>query len=442
MVQVVTDEKKKAGVLLRTALNDLKRTPEVVSQETGLEVPLIESVLSGESEKQAEILRTLTTHYPLDLKHVLVNHDTSTNGIWHMSKDASEKSARVFDRTNANGDTGPYYRYMDTAMAALAPFKPELIEMLAEVEDNEAMNPKVVMNRGHLLAQQTFFIGPVNFYCTVRGERQCIPMNTGDSCIITPYVPHSFATRAASKYSAIVAVTFSTGVRDVLPDLLNHDTTRMLECAADARDPKTCRIMRLQRFAELRGLEFSDIDAILDQHFGKKEENKRTVEEENQVLSEVLNVPISFLAVEELKKDCEVCYAFGSKLDDAQPGSNVKKTLATAKHMADSGGYEWQLNKDGELDCQLFNYIYNYGEETVVLKTCSNSHEQLIAPGDSVVLKPFVKVVCGPVESSKSAAKLIVVKVSGGLGMQVINEMATFDADGRNRMTTDLTRWY
>ena len=59
-------------------------------------------------------------------------------------------------------------------------------------------------------------VGPVNFYYTVRGERRCRPMSTGESCLITPYVPHSFASRDLSQYSAIVAVTFSTGVREVL----------------------------------------------------------------------------------------------------------------------------------------------------------------------------------------------------------------------------------
>ena len=58
---------------------------------------------------------------------------------------------------------------MDTATSALAPFKPELIEELVVVTDDEPLNPLVVMNKGHLLGQLTVFIGPVNFYCTVRG---------------------------------------------------------------------------------------------------------------------------------------------------------------------------------------------------------------------------------------------------------------------------------
>jgi hypothetical protein len=33
-------------------------------------------------------------------------------------------------------------------------------------------------------------------------------MNTGDSCLISPYVPHSFTSRDENKYAAIVACTF------------------------------------------------------------------------------------------------------------------------------------------------------------------------------------------------------------------------------------------
>jgi len=73
--------------------------------------------------------------------------------------------------------------------------------------DNETMSPLVVMNTGYLLMRLAFFTGPVNFYCTVRGARECEVMNTGDSCLITPYVPHSFASRDPSQYTAIVTMT-------------------------------------------------------------------------------------------------------------------------------------------------------------------------------------------------------------------------------------------
>merc|ERR1712048_1037129 len=121
----------------------------------------------------------------------------------------------------------------DTACAAVAPFKPELIEELVYVADNNPMNPLVVMNKGHLLTQYTYFIGPVNFYYEVQGKRICVPMKTGDSALITPYVPHSFTSRDQEKpdNAKIVAVTFSGSVQRELPHLLNLKSSRMIEAA-------------------------------------------------------------------------------------------------------------------------------------------------------------------------------------------------------------------
>ena len=142
-----------------------------------------------------------------------------------------QRSGRVLDRINGLKQQVHYYNYKDTATSSFSPFKPELIEILVHVLDNEPLNPLAVMIKEHLLTQLMFFTGPVNFYCIVRGKRECKAMNTGDSCLITPYVPHSFASRDPSQYTAIVAVTLSGFVRDVLNDLVHHDITRLIDCA-------------------------------------------------------------------------------------------------------------------------------------------------------------------------------------------------------------------
>ena len=428
-----------------------------MSKETRIGESVINKILSGHEfdvENVDAITRLFARQFPIDKKHLLVNHDTSSGGMWHMSRDETEKSARVFDRTNSNGDTTPYYRYMDTAASSLAPFKPELIEMLVEVKNNDAMNPLVVMNRGHLLAQQTFFIGPVNYYCTLRGKRVCVPMNTGDSCIITPYVPHSFTSRDSSKYSAIVAVTFSTSVRDALADLVHQDTTRLLSCAGDMRNPSSVRDMRIKRFCELRGLSVNTLmDEVKNFKSSKKrgrDDAKESEDEESLMLAAKLNVPPSALKVSELQENQEVQYAFGSKIPDAKKDENLKKPLASAMHMFEVGGYEWQISKPNSiLDCQMFNYIYNHGSVSVHIMTATKpfAHSCALAPGDSIVLKPFVKCFVSPVKAMDSdddnnLAKLVIVKVPGCVGLNVVNEIATFANEGRSRMTTNVEKWF
>ena len=54
-------------------------------------------------------------------------------GVWVYTEVVTRESARIFGRKSANGETAPYLCYMGTACAAIATFKPELIEELAYV---------------------------------------------------------------------------------------------------------------------------------------------------------------------------------------------------------------------------------------------------------------------------------------------------------------------
>ena len=350
-----------------------------------------------------------------------------------------------------------------TATSALAPFKPELIEELVVVEDNEPMNPLVVMNRGHLLAQLTFFVGEVNFYCTVRGERQCKVMNTGDSCLITPYVPHSFAKRDPNGYGAIVAVTFSTAVRDVLPDLVHHNITDVMAFAGTARAPRTVLARKIERYAELKGMVtteelraacaaagmtedemaiLADVTFAVDNGLSNEEYyNGEWSVNETAVakLAGVLNIKPGALAVYELESDEEVTYQ-DTCGPDAAPGHYA---FASSKHMADVGGYEWVLAGAETLTSQFFNYVYNYGETSVTLAwgEGETAHTVEIGTGDSYVTKPFVAHTVTAAEGG-AAARLIVVKVPGIASSAVMDECALFANEGLQRMSGDTTKWW
>lgn len=439
-VRASLDSQTKLGVLLRTALNDLKRTPEIVGKELGIPVTMIDAVVHGQDfdrDHAWKIINLITDFYAVDKKHLSLNIDSSNGGVWHCTRQQSIDSARIFDRCNADGVSVPYYRYMDTAMASVAPFKPELIEMLVQVGDNDAMNTNVVMNKGHLLAQMTFFIGPVNFYCTIRGKRQCVAMNTGDSCIITPFVPHSFTTRDSSQYSAIIAVTFSTRVRDALPDLVLQNTQKLLAAAGDARDPGACRELRIRRAAELRGMSMQDVERLLSADHRQAEQDA--------ILSRCLNVPQALLTVQEVKVDQEVQYAFSSKSPGDGQGRNERKPLASAMHMPDCGGFEWYVKERDTMQSQFFNYFYNHGKIPVSVEIEEDGviQERVFAPGDSFVLKPFVDIKVAPdLHNSTETAKIVVVKVAGCVGVHALNEISTFAAEGRDNMSSNVTKWW
>ena len=80
-------------------------------------------------------------------------------------------------------------------MSKNVPFKPELIDILRIADDNDPNNKDVAYNRGHLETQLTFYIGKVNFYCTVDNINKCYETNTGDSSSKIPYIPHTFTKR-------------------------------------------------------------------------------------------------------------------------------------------------------------------------------------------------------------------------------------------------------
>ena len=437
------NESKHTGVLVRTALNDLKRVPEVIEKETGLPKAVLSNLISGrdfDQENVDSVLRLLHHNYPCSMKHLVVDRDNSDQGVWHMTAKESTDSARVLDRVNGFNDQVHYYTYKDTATSSLSPFKPELIEMLVHVLDNDPLNPLVVMNKGHLLTQLTLFIGPVNFYCTVRGERQCKLMNTGDSCLITPYVPHSFASRDPSKYTAIVAVTFSGFVRDVLSDLVHHDITRLVAYAGDRRNAPQVFLKKLERYSELRGLTVPELVAQLTEKGHSEDAVSSTISREAvdtkvmASISDILVVPDAEFEVLQLEPDEEVTYAWIS--DQPKANGSWKSALATCKHHTEAGGYNWMLHGEEEHTSQFFSYIYNYGD--VPLNISWDTDRSLtLAHGYSAVIKPFT-----PVLFSASGATLVVCKVAGCVNTRVMHECSLFAEEGLRRMNRDTTQWW
>ncbi|MEK6861660.1 MAG: hypothetical protein AABY07_06845, partial [Nanoarchaeota archaeon] len=103
-----------------------------------------------------------------------------------------------------------YYEYRDTVTSSLSQFRPEWIKELCIVDNNDVDNPLIQWNNGHFMHQFTYFIGHVNFYFMRNGKKEVAIMNTGDSMYITPFIPHTFATRKNrdNKLGLILALTY------------------------------------------------------------------------------------------------------------------------------------------------------------------------------------------------------------------------------------------
>ena len=446
MFMATIQESTHYGIATRGVLNDLKRTPAIIENETGVSASVIESLIKGQNLDCTDIdamHRVLHNTYPVSRRQLVVDSDDSREGVWYNSHKQTTDSARVLNRVNALEQSVPYYKYMDTATSAISPFKPELIEQLVEVADDDPYNPLVVMNKGHLLTQLTFFIGPVNFYCTIRGVRYCKQMNTGDSCFIIPYIPHSFTSRDLGTYTAIVAVTFSGHVRDVFNDLMHHDMQKIMHHAGDRRNKNDLFIKKLERFSNLRGTTPEKIKMILlaEGYSIETLENVFVGGSQDtlviQKLASILAIPSEELMISQLNADEEVTYA-STPFETKEPHPiDCKTPLATNLHFPDVGGYEWTLSGSTSLISQYFDYIYNYGKSPVTIEWLN--HSQILEPGGSVLLKPFIDVTY---TSRDSVAHLVVCKVGGCVNNRVMHECSLFEQHGLKTTTKNICQWW
>ena len=192
MSQNENNEKIKAGSNLRGLLNDLKRRPEDAARELDFPIEELNEFLEGNKAISFEFIAKACKKWPVNERDFFVVKDDTNLGIKKMTTEDSQKSSRIMQRAGSD-----YYEYRDTVLTTVTTFRPEWIKQLCFVDNNSPDNPKVQWNNGHFMHQFTYFIGSVNFYYLNDLGEKCVEvMNTGDSCYITPFVPHSFTTRS------------------------------------------------------------------------------------------------------------------------------------------------------------------------------------------------------------------------------------------------------
>ena len=159
-------------------LNDLKRRPEDAANELNVSLEEITGIIEGKKEITSKIISRAVKIWPVNYRDFFLIHDDCPDGIKIMRNEDSAKSSRVMDRGGM-----PYYEYRDTAMSSVALFRPEWIEELCIVEDNDPNNLAVQWNNGHFMHQFTYFIGDVNYYYRgPDGEKKVAqPLASGDN---------------------------------------------------------------------------------------------------------------------------------------------------------------------------------------------------------------------------------------------------------------------
>ena len=435
-------ELKKSGHNLRGLLNDLKRRPEDAAKELGFNVKDIEDYISGTKSIPSEFIRIACNKWPINERDFFVIRDDCPSGLKIMRSSESSRSSRIMERAGK-----PYYEYRDTVITSSTTFRPEWIEELCIVEDNDPENKSVQWNNGHFMHQFTYFIGDVNYYYKDELGKKCVSeMSTGDSCYITPFVPHSFTTRAgASKPGLILALTFGSS--------LSGDAQQEL---AAISNPITASEFALDFTSYEKGV------GSLIKYFRSsfsislEELSKRSKISENK-LQDIEDG--SFSTLDELKK---ISHAMNINLRDILSNDKIESSTIIQKY---DEGMRWNIgnhayeivelanssalpyarsleisvtsdNNHDDLDQNigLHQYIYNVGDSELIINL-ENGKEK-ISPGDSCYVKPFLK------HNFRGNGKILCLRIGGKIGGDPQRELSIIGKKNSERAISESLPWF
>ena len=448
---------KALGARILSEANDLKRTPEALALDLNLPQDVVQDVFAGAAGigTARQVIEAMAETYPIAFADLWMEPDDTDDGVVIMRAEASHATSRVFDRKNRDGVAAPYYEYRDTAMSRTGPFKPEWIKELRVVDNADPKNLDVVYNNGHLLHQQTFIVGEVNFYWSLNGEAHCAELNTGDSNYITPFVPHSFTSRNRDEPGLIVAVTYGGHVRRALADFARIDGATADHLSGDLRSLKSAYSARLDRHLAAESMTTAELARRLialgvgEHRATELAGGTVAIGDEISYITSALSIRPADLMVSALEADEEVVVRYARDgVARPWPESNSVDCriteLARTKHQPSLKGFAVDvLGADGNtvpFRHSLFEYIYNYGKEPVLLRWAYD-REDTLKPGDSVCIRPMIEH-CFAQPEGAGEGRLCVIRVPGTLGESAIDEYATFASEGRRRVSGETKQWF
>lgn len=436
------------GQNFRGILNDLKRRPEDAAKELGITIEDVNAIIEGKKELSHDIVIRATKVWPVNARDFYLIHDDCPLGVKIMRAEDSKKSSRIMDRAGK-----PYYEYRDTAMSSLAPFRPEWIMELCIVGDNDPNNIDTQWNNGHFMHQFTYFVGDVNFYYKgSNGEKKVAIMNTGDSMYITPFVPHSFATRKGSgKKGLILALTYGNKLAGETKQELSALSA---ELASDlalnfvTSERASASLLTFHREAgslsveELARRTSMPAETILDFENAKKIPSFS----EYSILANALRVNIRDLIPNDATEEKVIVQHHNRGSRWVFPESTKIYEfveLASTKNLPYSKAMELTIlgsNNSDDLDLRmgLHQYGYNVGETSVKMNWSINGkhfHEK-IESGDSFYVKPFVR------HNFREKGKLLILRLGGKVVGEPQRELSVIGKENVQRAVAETMQWY
>ena len=427
-------------------LNDIKRRPEDAATELGISVEEINSIINGTKAISSEIISRAAKIWPVNERDFYIIHDDCPTGVRIMRYDESKKSSRIMMRAGK-----PYYEYRDTAMSKVAPFRPEWIMELCYVNDNEPDNTEVQWNNGHFMHQFTYFIGEVNFYYKGNNdEKKIAVMNTGDSMYITPFVPHTFATRKGAKENGLIlALTYGSKLTGDTQQELSSLSNLGSEFALDFSTKEKAFSSLLKYFLGISSIPINELSKRT--HISKQKlqdiiDGKLIPSSfELKQLGEELNLSIRDLMPNDKTED-KVIVKYHT---DCKKWFYPEKTktyefveLASSTTLPYSKAFEILVQNSNNYDFDLkvgsHQYVYNVGDSEVILnwKLNEKTYHEKINPGDSAYIKPFVN------HNFRQEGKLLVLRIGGKIAGDSQRELSFIGKSNAIRAISETMQWF
>ncbi len=364
----------KSGQNFLGILNDLKRRPEDAAIELGISLEEITQIIDGEKILSQEIIEKAVKIWPLNVSDFYIIYDDTPTGVKLMSAEESKMSSRIMNRAGK-----PYYEYRDTVMSSVAPFRPEWIMELCQVDDNNSENTDAKWNNGHFMHQFTYFIGDVNFYYLDENDKKQVSiMKTGDSMYISPFVPHTFTSRNKQSNGLILALTYGNKLTgDVKQELSGLSTEAGSQFSLDFSTKEKSSASLLKFHREILSLPINEVsirtkiptDTIIDLENAKR----LPTQDEIILLARSYNVNSrELMADDKIEKvvvkpynECKKWYyPENSKIYEfveltSTPSLPFSKAFEIGVQNSDSLDYDFKVG--------LHQFIYNVGENELLL---------------------------------------------------------------------------
>lgn len=425
----------------RKILNDLKRRPEDAARELNIPSEEINKILNGELDPDFRLLKKATEIWPINLNDFFGIEDDTINNYKIFTNAESNNTTRIMQRKNK-----PYYKYKDTVMSKISPFRPEWIEELIVVNDSNPENPDVVFNNGHFLHQFTYFIGPVNFYyIDENGKKKLEEMNTGDSMYISPYTPHSFTTRKnkENKLGLILALTYTDKVDN---EVLNELSVIGYELAKKYLINYNNEIdgfkKNLKYFLNISSLTEETFEKINNINL-KKIYNTNSIPsfEDLRKIASALNINLKdlipykrFISVKIRKYEKNLEWDYPSEKNCTYKFVE----LANVNQLPCSKALELSVivEEDHEtfLEIPTHQYLYNIGETDCILEI--EKIKQKFSPGDSIYLKPNVR------HKFLRKSKILILRIGGKIYGENLFHISSLSEKNFERLVNDNKPWF